>query len=297
MDLNYLRAFYEVAKVGRFSEAAKRLHISQSALSRSVALLEEAENVSLFTRSKAGVSLTPTGHEIFLRCEQLFRTEREIENLCRGTRETCEGIFRFAASEHIVNDLLVRPLEEFRAQYPRVIPSISSGTPDEIVNSLLTTENEFAFLFSKIETPQVTYTRLQPETMALVCAPKLWKKYSGKAGSPLRAIMREKGYLCSIGSLANARSSRVIRELFGEAPEIGLETNSQEAQKRFCLAGEGVAYLARFFVEKEILSGSLYEIPVDHPHEFHMWLARRRGRLLSLTARNFLQRFGVKDEG
>ncbi|MGZ3722685.1 MAG: LysR family transcriptional regulator, partial [Bdellovibrionales bacterium] len=38
MELNYLRVFYEVAKVGRFTEAAKRLNISQSALSRSVAL-------------------------------------------------------------------------------------------------------------------------------------------------------------------------------------------------------------------------------------------------------------------
>ena len=43
MELNHLRAFFEVAKVGRFTEAAKRLHISQSALSRSVALLEEGE--------------------------------------------------------------------------------------------------------------------------------------------------------------------------------------------------------------------------------------------------------------
>jgi DNA-binding transcriptional LysR family regulator len=290
MELNHLRAFYEVAKQGKFAEAAKRLSISQSALSRSVALLEEREGVSLFDRSKKGVSLTPIGNEVFLRCEQLFQTEKEIENICRGVQEKCEGFFRFAATDHVVNDFLVGPLHEFRRQYPKVVPSIFSGTPDELVDSLLETENEFALLFTKIETPQVTFSRLQPEPMALVCSPGLWKK--NKAGSnekTLRSVLRSVGYLCSIGSLARERPSKVLLELFGEAPQIGLETNSQEAQKRFCLAGEGVAYLARFMVEQEIQRGELFEIPVDYPHEFHLWLARRKGHHLSLVAKTFLK--------
>lgn len=289
MELNYLKAFYEVAKSGRFSEAAKRLRISQSALSRSVALLEESEGVILFDRSKSGVTLTPTGNEIFLRCEQLFQTEKEIENLCRGVKEKCEGIFRFAASDHIINDFLVRPIHEFRRAYPKVIPSILSGTPDELVDSLLDTENEFALLFSKIESPQIAFTRLHPEVMALVCQPELWKKNKSTSNEKtLKNIIENNGYLCSIDSLTKNRPSRVLLELFGGAPQIGLETNSQEAQKRFCLAGEGVAYLARFMVEKEIKSGELFEIPVDYPHEFHLWLAKRKGHHLSLTARTFL---------
>jgi DNA-binding transcriptional LysR family regulator len=78
-------------------------------------------------------------------------------------------------------------------------------------------------------------------------------------------------------------------ELFGEMPAIGIEVNSQESQKRFCLAGEGVAYLANFMVKKEIEGGKLFEIPVEHVHEFHLWLARPKGKHLSLTSRMFLQ--------
>ncbi len=55
------------------------------------------------------------------------------------------------------------------------------------------------------------------------------------------------------------------------------------------MAGGGVAYLARFMVEKEIESGHLFEIPVEHAHVFHLWLATRKGRQLTLSAKTFVQ--------
>jgi DNA-binding transcriptional LysR family regulator len=130
--------------------------------------------------------------------------------------------------------------------------------------------------------------------MSLVCHPDIWKENKSSSNDKtLKKVLRNSGYLCSIGALLGARSSRVINEIFGEVPPIAIETNSQEAQKRFCMAGEGVAYLARFMVEKEIERGELFEIPVDHPHEFDLWLAKRKGRHLSLPARTFLKHFNV----
>lgn len=290
MDLSYLRVFYEVAKAGKFSEAAQKNNVSQSALSRSVALLEEQEGVLLFDRSKKGVSLTTKGQEVFLLCEQLFRTEKEIENLCRGVQEKCEGPLRFAASDHVVNDYLLQPLHEFRRLYPTVVPSIRSGSPDEIVQALLTTNCEFGLMFAKVTIPHIEYHRLQPEPMALVCRPDIWKENrSSNNEKTLKAVLKKYGYLCSIGALLEGRSSRVMLELFGEAPQVGLEINSQESQKRFCLAGEGVAYLSRFMVKNEIDSGKLFEIPVESAHQFHLWLAKARGKQLSLTSRMFLK--------
>ncbi|MEA9355340.1 LysR family transcriptional regulator [Bacteriovorax sp. PP10] len=290
MELSYLRVFYEVAKAGKFSETAKKLNVSQSALSRSVSLLEEGEGVVLFDRSKSGVSLTPKGLDVFRLCEQLFQTEKEIENLCRGIQDKCEGFLRFAASDHVINDLLPGPIHEFRRQHPKVVPSIRSGTPDEIVNHLLTTDCEFALMFAKINTPQIEFRRLHPESMSLVCHPDLWKECKSSSNEKtLKKLIGKYGYMSAIGASMDRRSSQVLIELFGEMPSIGFEINSQESQKRFCLAGEGVAYLTNFMVKKEIERGELFEIPVDHIHEFHMWLARPKGKQLSLTSRMFLQ--------
>jgi DNA-binding transcriptional LysR family regulator len=290
MELNYLRVFYEVAKAGKFSESAKKLNISQSALSRSVNLLEESEGVVLFDRSKHGVKLTPKGQDVFRLCEQLFQTEKEIENICRGAQDKCEGYLRFAGSDHIINDLLTKPLHSFRQLHPKVIPSVRSGTPDEIVNILLTTECEFALMFAKINTPQVEFRRLFPETMSLVCHPDLWKECKSSSNEKtIQKIIAKYGYICAINSLIDRRSSQVLIELFGELPAVGFEVNSQESQKRVCMAGGGVAYLTNFMVKKEIERGELFEIPVDHIHEFHLWLARPKGKNLSLTSRTFLK--------
>jgi DNA-binding transcriptional LysR family regulator len=296
MELNHLRVFYEVAKIGRFSEAARRLNISQSALSRSVAMLEDAEGVKLFERSKKGVALTALGAEVFLRCEQMFQTFHEIERVVRGLKEACQGPLRFACTDHVMNDLLVHPIQDFRKKYPEVIPSIFTGTPDEIINALLNTDCELGLLFTKVNVPQIDYEVIRPnERMALVCAPDLWKKNRSSSDmKTLKKVIESAGYIASIGALLQSRPSRVLTELFGEMPRIGLETNSQEAQKRFCMQGGGVAYLARFLVQNEIEKGKLFEIPVEHSHTFNLWAAVRKGRQLSLSARTFLQ--FLKDE-
>ena len=294
MELNHLRAFFLVAKAGKFSVAANELNISQSALSRSVALLEERENVTLFERSKKGVTLTPKGYEVFRHCEVLFQKVKEIEDLCQGSIEKCEGPLRFATTDHILNDHLVDLIHKFRRQYPKVIPSISTGTPIEMTNSLFETENEFVLSFTKIVSPQLVFHKQIVEPMVLFCSPEIWKGCKSSTDQKtITNVIEKYGYLCSIGGLARARTSRLLMELFGEIPEIGLETNSQESQKRFCVAGEGVAYLARFMVKAEIAAGTLLEMPIEGNHELGMWLAHRKGHDLSFTARTFLDHAGM----
>lgn len=295
MELNYLRVFYEVAKSGKFSESAKKLNISQSALSRSVSLLEESEGVVLFDRSKNGVQLTPKGNEVFRLCEKLFHTEKEIEDICRGAQEKCEGYLRFAASDHIINHLLPEYIRSFRNEHPEIVPSIRSGTPDEVIQLLLTTECEFAFMFAKINSPQIEFRRLHSERMSLVCHPDLWKECkSTNNEKTLKKIINKYGYISSIGASLDRRSSQVLLELFGEQPKIGFEINSQESQKKYCMAKEGVAYLQHFMVKKEIESGELHEISIEHIHEFPLWLAKPKGKNLSLNSRTFLQHLGME---
>lgn len=291
MELNHLRVFFEVAKIGSFTEAAKKLNISQSALSRSVALLEESEKVVLFERSKKGLSLTPLGEEVFRKCEDLFQVFGKIEEVCRGIRETCEGPLRLATADHIINHLLVQPIQSLRSDYPGVMPSIFTGSPDEIIEHLIKTECEFALLFTKISYPQLEYRQLREEPMALVVNADLWRELrAGNNEATLNKVLSKVGYIASIGATTHARPTRVLQELFGKMPPIGFEANGQEIQKRICMARGGVAYLSRFMVEQEIRSGILHEISIESPHVFALWLATKKGKVLSVQARTFIQR-------
>ncbi|MGZ3722781.1 MAG: substrate-binding domain-containing protein, partial [Bdellovibrionales bacterium] len=193
--------------------------------------------------------------------------------------------------DNVINYLLSQPLHAFRADFPLVIPSVFLGTPDEVIDSLLNTENEFGLVFAKVNTPQIEYHALRDEPMVLVAEANLWRESKGaNHTATLNKVLEKVGYLSSIGAHTQVRASRVLRELFGKTPRIGFEVNSQEAQKRICLAGGGIAYLTRFMVENEIKSGQLQEISVEHPHAFKLWLATRKNRPLSLPAKLFVER-------
>lgn len=139
--------------------------------------------------------------------------------------------------------------------------------------------------------PQIEYQILIPDNpMVLVCQPELWRKNRSSSDlKTLKKVLEKTGYIGSWGLTKNSRSLRVLEELFGSAPKMSMETNNQETQKRFCLAGGGIAYLAKFMVESEIAQGKLIEISEMKAHTFHLWIARRKDRKLTLQAQTFLE--------
>lgn len=292
MELNYLRYFYEVAKAGSFTGAARKLHISQSALSKSVGLLEEHEGVKLLERSKKGVTLTALGTEVFLQSERIFQTVMEIELTCRGKKQICEGPLSFGASDHVVNYLLVPNLQQLRRTYPKLTPSIFAGTPNDMIEKILSNEIEFGLFFTKINVPGIQYQSLFSVEMAAVCHPDLL--VDGKS-TPLKTVIQKSGFIASIRAQYQNHPSKDLMKLLDQDPHITFESNSQETQKRLCIHGAGVAYLARFMVEKELKSGQLKEIPLSKPTSIPLVLATRKGRDLSLNAQTFLRLLVQKD--
>lgn len=292
MELNHLRYFYEVAKSGSFSEAARRLHISQSALSKAVALLEDREGVKLFERSKKGVSLTAIGTDVFAKSEHVFQTLTEIENTCRGTKETCSGLLRIGASDHVINYLMIGQLEEMRAEHPLVIPSVQAGTPNEILAAILANEIELGLFFTRVASPGIAYEVISSVDMALVCHPKFQKSIR-QADRPaqLRETLNEIGFIGSIGAHYQHHPSESLIKLMGEEPTYAFEASSQETQKRLALSGGGISFLARFMVDNEIKAKELIEIPLPKPIRLDLLLATRKNQMLSLSARTFLKKF------
>ncbi|MGZ3693969.1 MAG: LysR family transcriptional regulator [Bdellovibrionota bacterium] len=289
MELNHLRYFYEVAKAGSFTEAARKLHISQSALSKAVALLEESEGVKLLERSKRGVSLTSVGTEVYQRSVGIFQAVVDIQNTCRGTKEVCTGSLNLGASDHVTNYLLVKKLQQMRAAHPTVVTSTFSGTPNEIIAAMLNNEVEFGLFVTPVNVPQIVYEPMFPLEMAIVCHPQLLPKgEGGLTVAKLKAAVREVGFISSIRSGYQNHPSQSLLDLMGKEPIIAFESNSQETQKRLCLEKGGVGFLARFMVEKELKKGTLVEIFPDRPLVLNLLLARRRGLPLSLNARTFI---------
>lgn len=138
MDINYelYKVFYYVATTLSFSEASKRLFISQSAVSQSIKTLEKKLDQSLFIRSTKKVQMTPEG-EILLR-----HIEPAINLIMRGEAQITEadslegGQLRIGASDTICRYYLVPFLKEFHLKYPQVHIKVTNQTSIKCVELL-----------------------------------------------------------------------------------------------------------------------------------------------------------------
>ena len=120
MELNNLKAFLAVADQGSFSAAAETLHLTQPAVSKRIASLEQVLGKPLFDRiarnihlTEAGAALLPVARSI---CAELERIQQTIASL--GT--SISGKLSLGTSHHIGLHRLPNPLRDFTSRYPEV---------------------------------------------------------------------------------------------------------------------------------------------------------------------------------
>lgn len=122
MNLSWdkLRLFECVAEAGSFTEAARRLHMSQPALSRQVLALEEAVGAKLFHRHARGLAMTHEGEQLHAAThdmgEILDRTRQRIE----ASRDRPTGEIRLTTTVSFGSTWLARQLGDFIRMYPDI---------------------------------------------------------------------------------------------------------------------------------------------------------------------------------
>jgi len=126
--LNPLHVFEVVARVGNLTRAADELHISQSAVSRQIAVLEGYLDVRLFRRERRGVSLTPQG-EAYLR-----DVGPAFALIAAGTErlaaEAAGGPLRARSYATFVAKWLLRRLPSFQARHPEIEVQLTTAVPE-----------------------------------------------------------------------------------------------------------------------------------------------------------------------
>lgn len=89
LNYHHLYYFWQVAKLGNLTQAAKELHVSQSALSAQIKQLEHNVGVSLFERVGRNLMLTDQGKKVLSYADDIFTTGQELEALLsKGVQST-----------------------------------------------------------------------------------------------------------------------------------------------------------------------------------------------------------------
>lgn len=138
MDINYelYKVFYYVASSLSFSEASKKLFISQSAVSQSIKTLEKKLGQPLFIRSTKRVQLTPAGSILLKHVEPAMNLISRGENQLLETSDLGLGQLHIGASDTICRYFLVPFLGQFHRRFPNVPIKVTNATSLQCVDDL-----------------------------------------------------------------------------------------------------------------------------------------------------------------
>lgn len=138
MDINYelYKVFYYVASSLSFSEASKKLYISQSAVSQSIKTLEKKLGQPLFIRSTKKVQLTPAGSLLLKHIEPAMNLISRGESQLLDSGTLGLGQLHIGASDTICRYFLVPYLKEFHKKFPNVPIKVTNATSIQCVELL-----------------------------------------------------------------------------------------------------------------------------------------------------------------
>lgn len=126
-DWNDLRFFIAVARHGSTLAAARNLRTSQTTVARRIAALEGAIGLPLFEKRQAGYSLTPAGHDLLARAEQVEASASGFAEAAGAHSRTLKGTVKVTTEEVYAITLLTPMLRELHDQHPDIVIELDTS--------------------------------------------------------------------------------------------------------------------------------------------------------------------------
>jgi DNA-binding transcriptional LysR family regulator len=134
LDLDQLQSFCVIADCGSFTEAARRMNKTQSAVSMQIKRLEERLGEELFLRDGRSVVLTEQGEALYARARRMLRLNAEIVDLFSD--EDLAGSIRFGVPDDYAVRLLPAILSGFRRTHPRIMVDVRCQPSEELLEGM-----------------------------------------------------------------------------------------------------------------------------------------------------------------
>lgn len=287
MNLNQLRVFYEAARSGSFTSAAKNLFITQPAVTAQMKTFEDQCNLKLFRRKGRKLFLTDEGSTLYEYARRIFEYEKEVEDVIEEMRELKRGILRLGTSKAYARYIMPFLISGFREAYPHIKVYLDEGSSLDMARSLLSLKNEVAVIAKVEDHPDLAYLPFSQEELLLILPSHhpLAKKRSVTveelANEPI--IMKELG----------SGTRKQVNDLFsknGLTPNVLMETSNTEFIKQLVQRGEGLSFLVLDSVAAEIRDKKLATVSLNGERPMlDVNIAYLKDQHLSHPARAFVE--------
>ena len=249
--------FVAVVESGSFSRAAEQLGQANSAVSRAVKKLESKLGVSLLNRTTRQLSLTEEGERYFRRMQVVLQEMAAAENELLESRTTPRGLLRVDAATPVILHFLMPLIRPFRERYPEMNLTLVSS---ETFINLIERKVDVAIRAGTLTDSSLRARPLFNSYRKIIASPD----YLARHGTP-QSVAELKHHQCLGFSEPVSLNTWPISCCDGQLMEIESEisSNSGETLKQLCLAGNGIACLSDYMVDKEIAEGAFVELLAD----------------------------------
>lgn len=257
-----IEAFVEAAELGSFTLAARRLHVTPSALSRRIAQLESDVGVRLFHRTTRAVSLSDEGRAFFERARVALRELDEAQRATSRLRDRPAGLLRVEAPTVIGRHVLVPVLAAFAERYAEVdVELVLRDEPADLASERIDLAVRLGPLpDSGLIARQVGRTRM------IVCGAPSYLRERGRPRTLDDLATHERLGYSAHGRVLPWRVGRGadVREL---APTRRIVVDDGEALIELAIAGAGLAWMCDFMAARARRARKLVEVLADVPSD------------------------------
>ena len=301
LNLHLLRVFHHVVEEGSFSAAARRLHISQPAVSKAVAELERQLDLALLERAggKGTPGLRPTeaGAGLNAHARAIFSLERAAVHELERRSGLRQGELVIGASTTIASYWLPVYLQAYASEWPGIDLKVVVANTQSIVEDLFDCRLDIGLVEGPVHMEGVAHHPWREERLVIV-APT---GFGGAGAAPPSGATRVSAQELAAHRWLVRESGSGTREVSfdllarqGVVPADRIEIGSNEGIARAVAAGLGVAMLPYAVVEDLLALGRVVELHAHGISGFSRSLYRleRRDRPPSPAVRAFLDILG-----
>jgi DNA-binding transcriptional LysR family regulator len=255
MDLRQLEIIRAIAETGSFTAAGHKLHVSQSAISRQILLLEEELKEPVFLRVGRRIRITPAGEALLQLSTRVFQDLNDTIAGITDSQESLRGQVRLLGGMTVCLYVLPPLLTELKRHHPNIDLKLVTGSSDRCIQHLRAGTGDLALLTLPVDQPDMVAIPVMQEELMLVTAAR--HPLSRKRKILPQDLVRQPFVLFESGS--NTR--RVVDEFFMTAriePQIVMETENVEIIKAMVRNGIGISIIPFQSVTRDVSSGHLF---------------------------------------
>jgi DNA-binding transcriptional LysR family regulator len=294
LSIRQLEVFVTLIEQTSFTNAARKLGLSQSTVSGHVADLEKRLGVLLVERHRGGVQPTAAGSALLRPAREVLRAEESARLAVRELSGLVQGRLVVGASTIPASYLVPEMLARFHAEHPAIALQVATGDSGEILARLRAADLEVGVIGREPDGDDLDSVPVGEDRLILVAAPE-HPLGSGRAVS-LADLRRHPLVVREEGSGTRASAEQALHDLGAaggeEEPEpfpSVCEMGSTESQRAALCAGLGPGFISDLAAAAELAAGKLVEVPLRRfrvTRSFH--LVARRDVVLSPAARAFV---------